>query len=110
MYSSFIYARSNYQPKIWLQSSEAHMEIDSLSVCGGWKVYATGLHIIWNMQYLPQDCIELVACGCKTKCRMASCKCNKSGQICMAARGCNAENCQNPAGHVDDSNTIDLDN
>ena len=57
------------------------------------------LEVVWTrLPVLPEACIELVTCGCKSKCKTAQCKCFKSGQRCILACKCDAEDCKNPAG------------
>ena len=96
--------RANYQAKIWLHANLPQMNIESPYACEGWKNSPSGITISWStLPSVPSACIELVACGCKTKCKTASCKCSKTGQVCIPACSCNAENCCNPAGLDTDS-------
>ena len=90
--------RANYQAKIWLRADKPDMEIGTPS-CEGWIVENDILEPVWSrLPPVPMACLELVSCGCRTKCRTAACRCAKSGQICIHACGCNAEECCNPAG------------
>ena len=103
-------ARANYQAKIWLHAAQTKISIESPSTCGGWKLDELGLHMVWSgLPPVPEACIELVACRCKTKCKMTSCKCYQLGQICIPACGCDAENCLNPTGKVPDNEPNELD-
>ena len=55
------------------------------------------LSICWTrIPAVPVACLELITCGCKTKCKTAACKCVKSNQKCIPACGCDADGCRNP--------------
>ena len=91
--------RANYQAKVWLQATTSIMDMGSPFDTNGWIEGENGLSINWSrIPAVPKACIELVVCGCKTKCKLASCKCNRSGQVCTPACGCEAQNCCNPTG------------
>ena len=92
-------ARANFQAKIWLQANLPKMNSVSPCVTGGWKNKPSGIEIVWTLlPSVPSACLELISCGCKTKCRTAACKCYKAKQICLPACTCNAEDCCNPFG------------
>jgi hypothetical protein len=96
-------ARSNYQARIWMEASTAVQTVGLPTTSGGWKENVEGaLEIVWaRLPSVPHACIELVSCGCKTKCNTAACKCSKTNQKCILACECNADRCRNPAGqHV----------
>ena len=57
------------------------------------------LEVLWNTP-IPMACIELIACGCKSECKTAACKCEPTNLDCIPACECNAEECRNPAGQV----------
>ena len=100
--------RANYQAKIWLQAGIQHIDIEEPASCGGWVQGATGLEVVWKtLPPVPRACIELITCGCKSKCKTAACKCASTDQVCTPACGCNAEECRNPAGQVEDSDEDD---
>jgi hypothetical protein len=92
--------RSNYQAKVWLQANVAIQTVGSPADTGGWRVLENeSLEVVWSrLPSIPDACIELVTCGCKSKCKTASCRCSKGGQRCIPACKCNAEDCRNPAG------------
>ena len=61
--------RSNYQAKIWLQADKSTLEVGSPCESQGWRATDDGLCVVWtHLPPIPQACVELVACGCKTKC------------------------------------------
>ena len=90
------YARSNYQAKIWLQADVVEMDIDVPDNSGGWKSGIAELDIVWSrLPPVPSACIELISCGCGSKCRTTSCSCFKSNQTCTPACACYAVDCCN---------------
>ena len=93
-------ARANFQAKVWLQSNVGMQKIGLPSATGGWQETDEGLlQVVWsNLPSIPDACVELVTCGCKSKCKTASCKCCKNVQRCIPACTCSAVNCRNPAG------------
>ena len=91
--------RANYQAKVWLGACQhdIFVKVGLPEVSQGWHVTDQRLELVWStLLALPSTCLELVACGCKTKCKSATCKCIKSQQVCIPACGGNAENCWNP--------------
>ena len=94
------FQRVNYQAKVWLCANQqntignAGLPEDS----GGWYRADEGLLIKWKtLQAVPIECLELVSCSCKIKCKSAACKCAKADQVCTPACGCEGENCSNPS-------------
>jgi hypothetical protein len=80
--------RVHYQCFIW---KNAHCPVPELPDVTelGWKRDSTGLQpILMTLSPIPQACLELVSCSCKTKCRTMRCKCRKSNLVCTAACGC----------------------
>jgi hypothetical protein len=85
-------SRANYQARIWLQASELQVDVDPPSTILGWQSNPEGLSIVWNrLPCVPTKCVELVTCGCRSKCRTAGCKCFQTSQRCMSACGCGVE-------------------
>jgi len=69
-----------------------------------------------ELEKLPpilESCLQLIFCGCKSKCRTAACKCYKSEQVCTPLCVCNADGCLNlHSGDTDeymDHTTVDTD-
>ena len=92
-------SRANYQTKVWLQSNKADVVVPDPEETGGWQVTARGLEVVWlRTPSVPSSCLELVACGCKSKCRTRACRCHKIGQPCIPTCGCDADGCMNTAG------------
>ena len=52
------FSRANYQAGIWIKAEVAILDTDV------WK---------W-LRTVPDACIELTSCGCKTKCKFTRCK------------------------------------
>ena len=92
-------ARANFQANVWhqsLQNDHSHLKPHGTD---GLKKIDTGLVIVWKtLSSIPESCIQLITCGCKTKCRSANCKCVKMNQQCIAACGCDSVGCCNPVG------------
>ena len=92
-------ARANHQAKIWLQADKdniAGTPADST----GWKQEADGsLSVVWMTQLpVPESCLELTTCNCKSKCSTSRCKCYKTGLKCIPSCMCCAKYCCNPQG------------
>ena len=47
---------------------------------------------------IPDACLELVTCGCKSKCKTAGSSCFRKNLKCTSACGCELIHCCNPAG------------
>lgn len=96
------FARSNLQAKIWIQASDPTFNVEDPAQSGGWKADTNSLSPVWmRLPSVPTACLQLVTCGCKTKCRTARCKCYRSGQLCMFECACDATGCSNPTGLED---------
>ena len=92
-------ARANHQAKVWLQADKdniAGTPADST----GWKQEADGsLSVVWMTQPpVPESCLELTTCNCKSKCSTSRCKCYKTGLTCIPSCMCCAKDCCNPQG------------
>lgn len=62
-------ARADYQAKLWRDANVSHVDIGPPSNSGGWVNKANGLEVVWcTLPSVPNSCVELVTCGCKTKC------------------------------------------
>ena len=96
----FNFNRPNYQAKLRRGACQHDIVVkvpEMPEMSQGWQVTDQRLELVWStLPAVPSTCLELVACGCKTKCKSATCKCSKSQQVCIPACGCNAENCWNP--------------
>ena len=92
-------ARANHQAKVWLQSDKVDVVTENPEETGGWNVVDGHLEVVWlRKPSVPSSCMELVTCGCKTKCRTHACVCNKKRQVCIPACGCDTDGCLNTAG------------
>ena len=61
--------RVDYQAKIWLDASNAQMNVGTVTDTSGWKLGPKGVDVVWSrLSAVPTACIELRTCGCKTKC------------------------------------------
>ena len=91
-------SRTNYQAKVWLQANKADVDVPDPEETGGWQATDGRLEVVWlRKPSVPSSCLELVTCGCKSKCRTQACRCDKIGQPCIPACGCDAEGCMNMA-------------
>jgi len=92
-------SRANHQAKVWLQANKSDVVIPSPQETGGWQVMDKRLEVVWlRKPSVPSSCLELVTCGCKTKCCTHTCICHRKGQPCKPACGCDADGCLNTAG------------
>lgn len=90
-------ARANYQAKIWLQSDKRSLALEPAWETDGWTRNNNGLQIVWMTKpAIPEACIELIACNCKSQCQSRACKCRRTEQICMPECTCNSDDCCNP--------------
>ena len=95
--------RANYQSKVWLYADKQCIKsfAGSPVSSGGRLSMGIILAVAWStLPAVPKVCLELVACGCLTKCKSSACECSNTHQICTRACGCNAENCCNPTSWV----------
>ena len=70
--------RANYQFKVWLHADKQCIQsfAGSPESSGGWLSLGIRLAIAWStLPAAPKVCLELVACGCLTKCKFSACKC-----------------------------------
>ena len=70
--------RANYQFKLWLHADKQCIQsfAGSPESSGGWLSLGIILAIAWStLPAPPKVCLELVACGCLTKCKSSACKC-----------------------------------
>ena len=71
---------ANYQANIWLQADKVAMNVNPPTREMEWQGTAEGLQILWNrLESVPSKSVELVTCGCESKCKTEACKCFKSG-------------------------------
>ncbi len=92
-------SRANYQAKVWLQANNTDVDVPDPDETGGWQVTDRQLEVVWiRKPSVPNSCLELVTCGCKSKCHTQACLCHKAGQSCIPACGCDAEGCMNTTG------------
>jgi len=89
--------RANYQAKIWLQADRECIRIPSPVDTAAWVKEKTCLVPIWTrLPPIPDACLQLMTCGCKSKCQTARCTCFKKELKCTSACGCDAGECCNP--------------
>ena len=92
-------ARANHQAKIWLQADKEHIDVASPTETRAWKKESEGIQAVWSrLPPIPDVCLELVTCGCKSKCKTAGCSCFRKNLKCTSACGCEAIHCCSPAG------------
>ena len=91
--------RANYQAKIWLQADQQHIHVSSPVDTSAWINEEGCLKAVWTrLSPIPDSCLELVTCGCKSKCRKIRCSCFRKDIKCSYACSCDAIECSNPAG------------
>jgi hypothetical protein len=80
--------RVHYQSLIW---KEAHCPLPNLPNVTelGWKRVATNLQpVLMTLHPIPESCLELVSCSCRSRCRTMRCSCRKAKLGCTAACVC----------------------
>ena len=71
---------ANYQANVLLQADNVAMNVNPPTSEMEWQRTAEGLQIVWNrLESVPSKSVELVTCGCESKCKTEACKCFKSG-------------------------------
>ena len=78
----------NYQSNVWLHADKQCIQsfAGSPESSGGWLSMGIRLAVAWSaLPAVLKVCLELVACGCLTKCKSSACKCSKTHQICTPA-------------------------
>ena len=90
--------RVNYQACIWLQADQEQIIVPPPTDTFAWTKETSMLSPVWTRQPpIPEACLQLVTCGCKSKCKTVRCTCYKKGLRCTPACGCDAVECCNPA-------------
>ena len=91
--------RANYQAKILLLADQQHIQVSSPMDTSAWINEEVCLNAVWTrLPPIPDACLELVTCGCKSKCRTVRCSCFRKDIKCSYTCSCDAIECSNPAG------------
>ena len=81
--------RAHYQTAVWRQAVKQYPPPETM----GWQLDGTSLvPILMSLPPVPDSCLEMITCGCTTRCMSARCKCKKSNLRCTAACKCRATN------------------
>jgi len=68
--------RANYQAKIWLKADIEQIVVEQPVETSAWIIKDGVLIPVWSrLPAIPEACAELIACGCKKKCKTARCRC-----------------------------------
>lgn len=76
--------RVHYQSLIW---NLAHIPKPNIPdpTCMGWKMEDNNLlPLLMTKEAIPEACLSLVACQCRTGCRNYQCGCRKAGFQCTS--------------------------
>ena len=86
--------RANYQAHIWLQADQEQIIVPPPK-----DTKETGmLSPVWTrLRPIPKACLQLVTCGCNSKCKTVQCTLYKKGLRSTLACGCDTVECCNPA-------------
>ena len=89
--------RVNYQALIWYKSIESKLELPPAQD-SGWELNPAGQlqTKLLSQPAIPQTCVELLTCSCKTQCRRITCTCQKNQLHCTRACKCHEKHCMNP--------------
>lgn len=103
--------RSHYQAMVWLQACCAYPNLPEPTALG-WKLVDGKLTPeLMSLPAVPESCIEVIACSCKTRCSTDRCKCRKSSLLCTGACKCHLlpESCLNVGeSQTSDANMLQL--
>ncbi len=88
--------RAHYQTMVWRSALIPKPDLPA-PTDHGWIEDGDCLRpVLTTLTAIPEACLELVTCGCKTKCSSNGCSCRKNKLPCTHACFCNRDGCQNP--------------
>lgn len=86
--------RVHLQTMVWLEAIKAKPSFPPASTMG-WELRSGQMSpALSSLAPVPTSCLELVTCGCTTKCYSSRCKCKKSRLTCTSSCKCEAD-CMN---------------
>ena len=89
--------RANYQARIWLQADQEQIIVPPPTDTFAWTKETSMSSPVWTkLPPIPEACLQLVTCGCKSKCKTVRCTCYKKGLRCTLACGCDASRMLQP--------------
>ena len=90
-------SRADYHTSVWLQANQSQMNLTSPGDKDGWELKVNIWQIVWaTLPPVPDVCVELRTCMCKSKCKTVICQCTSNKIGCAPACACSAEGCLNP--------------
>ena len=91
---TFTFTRVHHQALIviWRNAHLGQPEIPAPETMG-WKQSEAGLQpILMSLCPIPDACLEVISCSCKTQCHTRRCKCRRNGLQCTALCYCRSTN------------------
>ena len=83
--------RVHHQSMIWRQAN-IPIQVLSKPEDMGWKIIEDRLEpVFMSLDPIPQSCIDIISCHCKTGCGTLRCKCRKSKLVCTNLCHCNKD-------------------
>ncbi|MES9881882.1 MAG: hypothetical protein ABW185_13470, partial [Sedimenticola sp.] len=80
--------RAHFQALVWLQATALRPTITSPTTLG-WEIKNGHMTpTLTSLPPVPESCIQLITCGCTTRCSSLRCKCRKSNLFCTGACKC----------------------
>ena len=76
--------RAHYQCMIWMQAACPMPDLPA-PIDMEWKRGDAGLEpVLMSIAAIPESCLEMISCTCKTQCKSRRCKCRKSQLPCTS--------------------------
>ena len=95
--------RCLYQMKVWLNATVPMPVLKSPEESGWYISDGKLIPVLTTTEAVPQMCVELLTCGCKTKrCNSKLCTCKRNKIRCSLGCAC-AQECLNPYQAEDES-------
>ena len=85
---SFHIMRAHYQALVWNQAYKQYPVLPKPETMG-WKINNDAfVPILTSLPAVPEACVHLISCGCKTQCQRSNCQCRKQKLQCTSACKC----------------------
>jgi hypothetical protein len=97
--------RVHYQVTVWTQVLIPKQTVPDPTDLGGWRKDESQkclVPVLISKEPVPVMCLDMVVCGCKTKCSTGKCTCYTKELVFTGACGCAAEDCKNPIIYTED--------
>ena len=89
--------RAHHQALVWHQACVVNMNIPDPTQLGWNLIDGVYKPILLSLPAVPDQCLELLSCNCKTGCRTMRCGCRRNKLNCTQFCKCIVNNCVNCA-------------